>query len=445
MPETNPIPHSREAEEAVLGAVLINPDVYVELSEFLTAEDFYIHRLRFIWEAYTRLFERRLPIDNLTVANELNDMGRLEEIGGPAFLTALLNQVPTTLHSEAYGQIVRAAAIRRHLLKAANQIATLAHDQELELPNVTEQAVAALEGAVLRETGGNLISLKDALGQAYDQIDALSRSPELPGTPSGLVDLDAKLGNFQAGALYVLAARPGQGKTSLMLTAARNAAKNHKRVAIFSLEMPTLRITNRLLAQESGLDVQLLDTGKVVDGDWPRLTAAVENLENLPIFIDDTPAITPLQLKAKLRRLHLSAGKIDLVLVDYLQLMRSGQKTENRTQEVGAISRALKALSKELNVPILAAAQLNRDVEKRASSRPQLSDLRESGDIEADADVVMFLHQPDPLPPSGSALQPTEIFVAKHRNGPTGSIPSLFSKSTTLFVNAVVQHVDLNA
>jgi replicative DNA helicase len=183
----------------------------------------------------------------------------------------------------------------------------------------------------------------------------------------------------------------------------------------------------------------------VVDGDWSRLTSAVENLEHLPLFIDDTPAITPLQLKAKLRRLHLSAGKIDLVLVDYLQLMRSGQKTENRTQEVGAISRALKALSKELNVPVLAAAQLNRDVEKRASSRPQLSDLRESGDIEADADVVMFLHQPDPLPPSGSALQPTEIFVAKHRNGPTGSIPSLFSKSTTLFVNAVVQHVDLNA
>jgi replicative DNA helicase len=443
MTEITQTPHSREAEEAVLGAVLINPEVYVELSEFLTAEDFFIHRQRFIWEAYTRLFERRMPIDSLTISNELEDMGRLDEIGGPAFLTGLLNTVPTTLHAEAYGQIVRAAAIRRKLLTAANKIATLAYDQELELPVVTEQAVAALEGAVLRETGGNLVSLGEALGQAYDQIDALSRSPELPGTPSGLLDLDAKLGNFQAGALYVLAARPGQGKTSLMLTAARNAARSHKCVAVFSLEMPTLRLTNRLIAQESGLDVQLLDTGKVSEADWPRLTTAIEKLEHLPIYLDDTPAITPLQLKAKLRRLHLSVGKIDLVILDYLQLMRAGQKTENRTQEVGAISRALKALSKELNVPILAAAQLNRDVEKRASSRPQLSDLRESGDIEADADVVMFLHQPDPQPES--ELQPTEIFVAKHRNGPTGTIPSLFRKSTTCFENAVVLHVDLNA
>jgi replicative DNA helicase len=443
MTEIAQTPHSREAEAAVLGAVLINPDVYVDLSEFLTAEDFFIHRLRFIWEAYTRLFERRMPIDSLTLSEELEDMGRLEEIGGSAFLTGLLNAVPTTLHAEAYGQIVRAAAIRRKLLSAANQIATLAYDQELELPVVTEQAVAALEGAVLRETGGNLVSLAEALRQAYDQIDALSRSPELPGTPSGLVDLDAKLGNFQAGALYVLAARPGQGKTSLILTAARNAAKSQKRVAVFSLEMPILRLTNRLIAQESGLNVQLLDTGKVSEADWPRLTSAVENLEHLPIYLDDTPALSPLQLKAKLRRLHLSVGKLDLVIVDYLQLMRAGQKTENRTQEVGSISRALKALSKELNVPILAAAQLNRDVEKRASSRPQLSDLRESGDIEADADVVMFLHQPDPQPES--PLQPTEIFVAKHRNGPTGSISTLFRKSTTCFENAVVLHVDLNA
>lgn len=435
-------PHSRQAEEAVIGAVLINPDVYVELSEFLQAEDFYIHRLRFIWQAFTRLHERRIPIDFLTVSETLSQSGQLAEVGGDAALTGLLNATPTTLHAEAYGQMVRQTAIRRQMLTAANTIATLAYDQELELPEATEQSVAALEGAVLRETGGALIPLRQAVSLAYDAIDRLSRTTELPGTPSGLPDLDIKLGNFQPGALYILAARPSLGKTSLALTVALNAAKSRKRVAFFSLEMPTLRITNRLLAQQSGLDVQLLDTGKVGADDWPKLTAAVETLEPLSLFIDDTPAITPLQLKAKLRRLHLAAGKPDLVILDYLQLMRAGVRTENRTQEVGHISRALKALSKDLSVPILAAAQLNRDVEKRASSRPQLSDLRESGDLEQDADVVMFLHKPDETTLNG--LQPMELSIAKHRNGPVGNIACLFRKSTTKFESAVKRSVELN-
>lgn len=442
MTETDPTLYSREAEEAAIGAVLINPDVFVELSEFLSAADFFIHRLRFVWQTFEKLSARRLPIDFLTVCETLKKMDHLEEVGGPAFITGLLNAAPTSLHAEAYAQIVRGNSIRRAMLQAANKIATLAYDQNLELPAAAESAVAALESAVLRETGGNLLSLSTALSLAYDEIDKLSRTSELPGTPSGLLNLDAKLGNFQAGALYVLAARPGQGKTSLLLTVARNAAKLGKRVAIFSLEMPTLRLTNRLLAQESGLDVQIIDTGKVGEEDWLRLTAALENLEHLPIYLDDTPAITPLQLKAKLRRLHLSAGKLDLVILDYLQLMRAGIKTENRTQEVGHISRSLKALSKELNVPVLAAAQLNRDVEKRASSRPQLSDLRESGDIEADADVVLFLHQPDPAPIA--QFQPTEIVIAKHRNGPTGAVPSLFRKSTTRFESAEVHHLEVN-
>ena len=440
--ETNLIPHSRQAEEAVIGAVLINPDVYIELSEFLSAEDFYIHRLRFVWQAFARLVERRVPIDILTVSESLEKQGQLEEVGGAAILVGMLNATPTTLHADAYGQIVREAAVRRQMLTAANKIASLANDQALELPLATEQSVAALEGAILRETGGQLVPLRDALGQAFDQIDALSRISELPGTPSGLIDLDHRLGNFQAGALYVLAARPGLGKTSLALTVALNAARTGKRVVFFSLEMPTLRITNRLLAQVCGLDVQLLDTGKVGADDWEKLVQAVQSLENLPIFLDDTPAITPLQLKSKLRRLHLSAGKPDLVIVDYLQLMRAGVKTENRTQEVGYISRSLKALSKELSVPIIAAAQLNRDVEKRASSRPQLSDLRESGDIEADADVVMFLHKPDETAMNG--LQPMELSIAKHRNGPTGNIPCLFRKSTTKFESAVTRTVELN-
>ncbi len=221
-------PHNRQAEEAVIGAVLINPDVYVELSEFLQAEDFYIHRLRFIWQAFARLHERRIPIDFLTVSETLSQLGQLEEIGGEATLTGLLNATPTTLHAEAHGQIVRESAIRRQILLAANKIANLAHNQTIDLPETTEQAVAALEGAVLRESGGALVSIGEATSQAYDQIDHLSRTTELPGTPSGLPDLDAKLGNFQPGALYIVAARPGIGKTSLALTIALNAARAGK-------------------------------------------------------------------------------------------------------------------------------------------------------------------------------------------------------------------------
>jgi replicative DNA helicase len=437
------IPHSREAEEAVLGAILINQDVYAELCDFLSAEDFYIHRLRFIWQAFAKLSAGRAPIDILTVSESLQSAGLLQEVGGPAFLTGLLNAAPSSLHAEAYAHLVREAAIRRSMLSAASQIATLAHDRDLELRVATEQSVAALEKAVQRQAGGSLVSLGEAVSQSYDRINALSRTPEIPGVATGLADLDLSLGNMQPGELIVLAARPGQGKTSLLLNIALHAAQQGKNVAFFSLEMTVRRLTDRLLSQVSGVDGQRINTGKLSQTDWPLLLGAVQKLEPLPMYLDEAAELTPLQLKARCRRLRLSTGKLDLVIVDYLQLMRAGIRTENRTQEVGFISRAVKALSMELDAPILVAAQLNRDVEQRAKGRPQLSDLRESGSIENDADVVIFLHNMPDQPVTD--LQPVEIIIAKHRNGPTMSIPSLFRKSTTRFERAILKKVDFNA
>jgi replicative DNA helicase len=434
-PSTSAIPHNREAEEAVIGAVLIHPDVYYNLVQFLLPDDFYIVRHRWIWEAFHRLHEKKMPVDFLTVTETLEGAGQLAEIGGPAYLTALVNQVPTSLHAEAYGHLVSDEATRRRLLQAANQIATLAYDRSLDLPESAEQSIAALEKAVAHPLQGSLAPICETLRTAYDRIEILSRSPELPGIASGLEELDTLLGNFQPGNFYVLAARPGLGKSALLLNIAHHAAKQNNKVALFSLEMPKEQLTIRLLAQESGLNSQLIGTGKLAGGDWGKLTAAMEALEPLPIFMDDSPAITPTQLKAMCRRLHMTAGKPDLILVDYLQLMTAGAHAETRAQEVGYISRSLKALAKELGAPVLAAAQLNREVEKRATSRPQLSDLRESGDIEADADVVMFLYSTEENLTLVSPVE-TQLLVAKHRGGPVGELTILFKRETSRFLSA---------
>jgi replicative DNA helicase len=428
------VPFSREAEEGVLGSILINPDAYYDVAGFLSADDFYIHRHGWVWSAILRLQENHIPLDMLTVCEELDRANRMAEIGGSAFITALINQSPSSLNAEAYGRIVEAHSTRRRMINAANQIASLAYDRSIEIASVTERSVAALEKVVMRETGSATVPLSDCLNEAYDRIDRLSKTDELPGIPTGLFDLDRKLGNLQRATLYIVAGRPGQGKTSLKRTIARNAAIKGFRVAIFSLEMSNEKLTNRLLAQETGMDVQLIDTGKIGEEGWDKITAGIGRMEKYPIFLDDTPAISPLQLKAKCRRLMMAHGGLDLVIVDYLQLMTANVRTENRTQEVGFLSRSLKALSKELDVPVLAGAQLSRAVEQRADKRPQLSDLRESGDIEADADVVMFLYQTGEQ--NQDHIQPTDVIVAKHRNGPDGDVKTLFFKSCVRFQNA---------
>ncbi len=384
------MPHSREAEEAVIGAVLINPEVYYDLAQFLQAEDFYIHRLRFVWEAYTRLHERRVPVDILTVSEELGDMGRLEEIGGPAYLTALLNQVPTTLHAEAYGKIVESNAIRRKLLTAANSIATLAYDENEVIETVMGESEKAIFNVGERKMRHDVRPIREVLSEYYDRIDELARRDEdIVGVPTGFTDLDKMLGGLQPSDLLITAGRPGMGKTALMLTMVHNAALIHKkRVAVFSLEMSNEQVVQRLIAQQTGIDSQRLRTGKLTDDDWPIFNHAIEVLGDTRIYLDDTPALSPLQLRTKCRRLHMEYG-LDLVILDYLQLMSSETRTDNRVQEVSYISRSLKQLARELNVPLMAAAQLSRAVEQRADKEPQLSDLRESGCLTGDTLVAL--------------------------------------------------------
>ena len=439
------VPHSRDSEEAVLGAVLINPEAYYDVAQFLRAEDFYIHRHRWIWNVFTRLNERRAPIDVLTVTEELSQLGQLAEIGGPAYLTALINKVPSSLNAEAYGRLVEQTGIRRRLLESANQIAKLAYQEDLGIDSVMDEAEKSIFGVSERRLTRDLQPIQQVLSEYYDRIDQLSqRDEDTFGVPTGFIDLDRLLGGLQPSDLIIIAGRPGTGKTAFMLSAAKNAAQIHKKhVAIFSLEMSNEQLVQRLISQETGIDSHRLRTGKLNEDEWPLFTEAIEALGDTRIFLDDTPSLTPLQIRTKCRRLHLEFH-LDLVLVDYLQLMSSGSRSENRVQEVSFISRNMKILARELNVPVLAAAQLSRAVEQRADKDPQLSDLRESGSLEQDADIVMFIHRPEMYEKDALKQNLAQIKVAKHRNGPVGMIELVFRSNLAKFENAATRHVDLS-
>lgn len=432
-------PHNRQAEEAVLGAVLINAESYFDVAQFLMADDFYIVRNRWIWEAFTHLHERRQPIDYLTVISELEQQSQLAEVGGPAYIMALINQTPTSLHAEAYGRLIEQTSVRRRMLSAANELAKLAYDQGKTVDTVLDEAEKSIFGISERRIRKDLQPINEVLSEVYDRVDRMSqRGDEIMGVPTGLIDLDRLFGGLQKSDLLIVAGRPGMGKTGLMLSIAKNAAQKHKKhVAVFSLEMSNEQLVQRLIAQETGIDTQRLRTGKLSDDEWPLFTRAIEVLSDTHIFLDDTPAITPLQLRTKCRRLHLEFS-LDLVIVDYLQLMSGDTRIDNRVQEVSYISRNLKVLARELNIPVLAAAQLSRAVEQRADKKPVLSDLRESGSIEQDADIVMFIHRPDALEKDSPRANVAEIIVAKHRNGPTHSgIELVFRNNLARFDNAV--------
>ena len=353
------VPHSREAEEAVVGAVFINPEVYYDVAQFLTADDFYIHRHKWIWDAFTSLHEQRIPIDLLTVSDELDRRGQLSEIGGPAYLTSLVNQVPSSLNAESYGRIVEGYSIRRKMINAANQIASVAYNERTSVDDVMDEAEKAVFNVSERRLKHDLQPISSVLSEYYDRIDDLAKRPdEFYGVPTGFIDLDKMLTGLQPSDLLIIAGRPGQGKTGFLLSIAKNAGLTHKKhVAIFSLEMSNEQVVQRLIAQETGIDSQRLRTGKLQEKEWPLFTHAIEVFGDTHIYLDDTPAITPLQLRTKCRRLHMEFG-LDLVIIDYLQLMGGDTRNDNRVQEVSYISRNLKMLARELNVPVLAAAQL---------------------------------------------------------------------------------------
>ncbi len=430
--------YSPEAEEAALGCVLINPDAYFEVAHFLKPDDFHLHKHRWIWDAFMHLHDQRLPVDLITVSEELQRRNQLEEAGGTAYLTHLINTVPSSLHAEAYGRIVQRSALRRRLLEAASAVAKLAYEEDRDINEVVNEAEAAVFAVGEQRLSKDLIPISEAISAYYERVEYLiEHRGEMVGVPTGFYDLDKILGGLQKSDLLIIAGRPGSGKTGFMLSAAKNAAQIHKKhVAIFSLEMSNEQLVQRLIAQETGIDSQRLRLGDVHDDELPIFAQAINVLRDIPIYLDDTPALTPLQLRAKCRRLDLEYG-LDLIIVDYLQLMQGEGRNDNRVQEVSYISRGLKTLARELNVPVLAGAQLSRAVEQRQGKKPQLSDLRESGSLEQDSDIVMFIHRQDEEENAGRTLDEVHLMVAKHRNGPTGDVMLLFQRALAKFENAV--------
>jgi replicative DNA helicase len=432
------IPHNVEAEEAVVGSLLIDPEALFRVTPFLEANDFYVQKNAWIYDAIISLHERRDPIDLVTLCDELERREQLEEIGGAAYITRLINSVPSAFHVESYGRIVENAAVRRRLISAASQIAQFAYREDQGIELTVDKAENVLFGVSQRRISRELAPIQDVIHRYYDRIEYLyAHQGEPLGVPTGFVDIDRILGGFQRSDFILIAARPSVGKTSLCLSMARNAARYGKHVGVFSLEMASEQVVQRIVSGETGIDAQRLRLGNLREEEWPLFVQATGNIADLPIFIDDTPSISAMQLRTKARRLHAEHG-LDLVFIDYLQLMTSDTRTENRVQEVSHISRSLKGLARELNVPVVAASQLSRAVEQRTEKRPVLADLRESGSLEQDADVVLFIYRDEMYHPETEQQNIAEVMVSKHRNGPTGTVQLFFQKNLAQFRDAEV-------
>ncbi len=440
-------PHSIEAEEAVLGSILINPDVLSEVSAFLQGSDFFIVRNQWVYEAILTIHERGEAIDNLTIVQELRNQGRLESIGGSSYVAYLINNTPTHIHAETYGRIVERAALRRRLLAAASEIAQTALEENAEINEVIDHAESTLFGVTERRLRKELIPMRQAVSDYYDHVEYLhEHKDESLGLPTGFTDLDKLLGGLQKSDLCIIAARPGVGKTSFMLSIALNAARAAKptTIAVFSMEMSTEQLVQRLISAETGINSQKLRLGNLDEREWGLFVESTNKLGGLRLYLDDTPAVSIPQIRTKCRRLYREHN-LDLVIIDYLQLMQAGiGRSDNRVQEISAISRGLKELARELNVPVLAAAQLSRAVEQRQDKRPQLSDLRESGSIEQDSDIVMFIYRDDMYNENSERPNQADILVAKHRNGPTGVITLYFRKEVTQFTNMAKSNINLS-
>jgi replicative DNA helicase len=432
-------PQNVEAEEAILGALLIDPDAIIRVATFLNPEDFYREKHAWIYDTALTLHDRREPIDLLTVCDELERREQLDEVGGPAFITALTNAVPTSIHAEHYARIVERTATRRRLIDAAGQIAALAYQEADDVDEVVDRAEQVLFGVSERRIARELVPIKQVLSKYYDRVEYLTRHRgELIGIPTGYGRIDKLLGGLQRSDLVILAARPSVGKTSLALGFALNAAKKYgQRIAFFSLEMSNEQVIQRLISSETGIDAQRLRRGEIEQDEWGRFMKAASDLAEIYFFIDDTPGASALELRTKARRLHAEVG-VDLIVVDYLQLMRGDYRSENRVQEISSISRALKSLARELNVPVLALSQLSRSVESRSDKRPILSDLRESGALEQDADVVMFIYRDEMYNDNTEWPNIADIMVAKHRNGPTGTVQLYFRKELAQYLEAEI-------
>lgn len=438
-------PNNIEAEEALLGSLLIDADAIFEVGTFLRPDAFYREHNKWIYKAILDLNERREPVDLITLTDELRRREQLEELGGEAYVIGLINMVPTSINARSYGQIVEAAALRRRMISAASTIANLAYDQDENVNVVIDRAEQALFSISEERTKRDLVPVKEIARNYLDRIEELhARGEDVIGVPTSFTDLDKLLGGLNKSDLIIVAARPGMGKTALQIAIAQAATRRFgKRVAIFSLEMSGEQLVQRMIAAETRIDSQRLRRGDLQEHEWPIFYEALGRISECQLFIDDTPSITPMQLRTKARRLYAEHG-LDMIMVDYLQLMQTERFQNNRVQEISEISRSLKGLARELDVPLVAASQLSRAVEQRQDKRPQLSDLRDSGSIEQDADVVVFIYRDEYYHPDTSDKPNiAEINVAKHRNGPTAMVDLYWHGQLATFRNLRRQEIAL--
>lgn len=432
-------PHAAEAEQAVLGALLLAEHAWDEVADLLTEQDFYRNEHRLIFRAVAELARQRRPADAVTLIDYLQSLGALEEAGGADYLLELAASAVSAANVRAYAEIVREKSLLRRLIEVGTRAIDRAFSPEgrsaREIVEETEQAIYALaQGGERQKT---YVDLRQAVTDSFRLIEERAAAHrEIIGIPTGFHDLDRRTSGLHGGDLIIIAARPSMGKTALALNIAEHAAlsDSHTPVAIFSMEMSAMQITMRLLSANGQIDQSRLRTGRLETDDWRRLTSAVRLLSRAPIYIDETPSLSPLELRARARRLK-AAHKIGLIIVDYLQLMHVPGTRENRATEISEISRSLKALAKELNVPVIALSQLNRQLETRQDKRPVMADLRESGAIEQDADLILFIYRDEYYHEDSSERGIAEIIIGKHRNGPTGTVKLLFRNLYTRFDN----------
>lgn len=437
-------PHSTEAERTVIGALLLDPEAIIKVSDFLKAEDFYDPVYRDIFSAIWKLYQNHEPVDFVTVTNKLSDNKKLQDIGGAAFLATLSAEVPTSSHVYQYGQIVKTKAVHRRIIEAGQKIAGLGYTEDKTVPELLDEVEKTVFGISNTFLKNKFVHIRQILEERYERFAELHESDEdlTKGIPTGFQALDAKLSGFQPSDLIVIAARPSMGKTALALNIAQNSAiRTGKSVGIFSLEMSKEQLVDRLFASMLGVDSWKMQKGKLEDTDFQNMGPIMDELNKANVFIDDSVASSIPELRAKARRLQMEHG-LDLLIIDYLQLMSTGNVSYagNRVQEISEISRSLKQLGRELHVPVVALSQLSRAVESRPGNIPQLSDLRESGSIEQDADVVMMMYREDYYEEDSDRPGHTDIYIRKHRNGPIGRVELMFKKDHLRFYDIDKSH-----
>jgi replicative DNA helicase len=432
-------PQSIEAEQAVLGAMLTSKEAVSKVLQWVSAEHFYKEAHSKIFATMVSLFNAGEPIDTVSVIDRLKKNKELEAVGGAYYVTGLMEAVPTVANAEGYAKIVLEKALLRQLILLAHDLSKEAYDDRQSVDEILDAAEQAIFTITQRRLKGGFEHIEPILRETFEKLDTISsKAGSVIGVPSGLTDLDDKTAGFHPGDLIIVAGRPGMGKTALALTIARNAAIDHgEPVGIFSLEMANHQLAMRMLCAEAKVDSHLVRTGRLPKTQWKNLSLRAGTLAEAPIYLDDTPAITVLELRAKARRLK-AEHDVSMIMVDYLQLMQGPKGAESRQQEISIISRSLKALAKELNIPVVALSQLSRAVESRHDKRPQLSDLRESGAIEQDADVVLFLYRPYLYTRDEEDQGKAQIIIAKQRNGPTGTVDVTFIDRFARFENKSV-------